>query len=90
LVSLQCCDFSLSLTSTFRYQRYGHSLDAIDIDGDGVQDIMVLTGGYASSPSNDVWVTEDGSHWMYVCCHKCTRYLQIIFIMCDVVLAIQA
>jgi hypothetical protein len=25
---------------------------------------MVLAGGYASSPSNDVWVTEDGKQWM--------------------------
>lgn len=26
---------------------------------------MVLAGGYASSPANDVWVTEDGKHWVY-------------------------
>jgi hypothetical protein len=47
------------------YQRYGHSMDAIDIDGDGVQDMMVLMGGFASYPSNDVWVTEDGNNWLY-------------------------
>lgn len=48
------------------YARYGHSLDAIDIDHDGEPDMMILCGGYATSPSNDVWVTLDGIHWMYV------------------------
>lgn len=47
------------------YHRFGHSLNAVDIDGNGVEDIMVLAGGYSSSPSNDVWVTEDGINWLY-------------------------
>jgi hypothetical protein len=47
-----------------RYERYGHSLNAVDTDGDGLDDMMVLLGGYSSSPSNDMWVTEDGVHWM--------------------------
>ena len=46
------------------FARYAHSLDAIDIDGDGEDDMMILMGGYASSPSNDVWVTKDGKHWV--------------------------
>jgi Flp pilus assembly CpaF family ATPase len=46
-----------------RYQRYGHTLDALDLDGDGIEDVMVLTGGYSPDPSNDVWVTEDGNRW---------------------------
>lgn len=50
--------------ATHRYERYGHSLNAVDTDGDGLDDMMVLLGGYASSPSNDMWVTEDGVHWM--------------------------
>lgn len=47
-----------------RYERYGHSLTAVDTDGDGKTDMMVLLGGYSSSPSNDQWVTRDGVHWM--------------------------
>eukprot|EP01038_Epipyxis_sp_PR26KG_P013274 gene13274-17787_t len=47
------------------YARYGHTLDAIDIDNDNEDDLMILTGGYASSPSNDVWVTPDGINWIY-------------------------
>lgn len=46
------------------YERYGHSLNAIDIDGDGEDDLMVLAGGFASSPVNDVWVTENGVNWL--------------------------
>jgi len=45
------------------FKRYGHSLDAVDINGDGVSDVMILMGGYSPSPSNDVWVTEDGVNW---------------------------
>ena len=48
----------------FRYERYGHTLNAVDVDGDGADDMMVLLGGYASSPSNDMWVTEDGKNWV--------------------------
>jgi hypothetical protein len=48
------------------YQRYGHSLSAVDINSDGEKDIMILAGGYAPSPTNDLWVTEDGHHWMFV------------------------
>lgn len=46
------------------YQRYGHSLDPVDIDGDGVDDLMIMLGGFASSPSNDQWVSPDGQNWM--------------------------
>mmetsp|Transcript_19908 Transcript_19908/g.33321 ORF Transcript_19908/g.33321 Transcript_19908/m.33321 type:complete len:546 (+) Transcript_19908:176-1813(+) len=47
------------------YARYGHSMDPIDVDGDGEDDMMILMGGYASSPSNDIWITENGVHWVY-------------------------
>jgi hypothetical protein len=46
------------------FERYGHSLNSVDIDGDGVPDVMVLAGGFASSPVNDVWVTYDGVEWV--------------------------
>jgi hypothetical protein len=45
------------------FKRYGHSLDAVDINGDGVSDVMILMGGYSPSPSNDIWITEDGVNW---------------------------
>jgi hypothetical protein len=48
------------------FKRYGHSLDAVDINGDGVSDVMILMGGYSPSPSNDIWITEDGVNWGYV------------------------
>lgn len=47
-----------------RYARYGHTLTAVDLDQDGEDDIMLLMGGYASSPSNDVWVSETGTDWL--------------------------
>lgn len=42
------------------YARFGHTFDAMDLDGDNEADIMVLTGGYTPQPSNDVWITQDG------------------------------
>jgi len=48
------------------YARYGHGLDAVDIDNDEVDDLMILTGGFAPSAMNDVWVTEDGITWFFV------------------------
>ena len=39
------------------YSRYGHSLNAIDGDGDGVADVMILAGGFSPLASNDVWIT---------------------------------
>lgn len=47
------------------YSRFGHSLDALDLDGDGQDDIMVLIGGYEPMISNDIWITEDGFHWRF-------------------------
>lgn len=47
------------------YARAGHSLNAIDINADGVNDVMIMMGGFAPSPSNDVWITEDGNNWVY-------------------------
>ena len=48
------------------YPRFGHTLDAIDLDGDGGDDLMVMTGGYAPEPFNDVWATEDGRVWRHL------------------------
>lgn len=47
------------------FSRYGHSLNAMDYDGDGHADIMILTGGFSPLPSNDVWVTRDGISWHF-------------------------
>lgn len=47
------------------YARYGHSLNAVDANGDGIADVMVLAGGNSPMPSNDVWLSKDGSHWYF-------------------------
>jgi hypothetical protein len=39
------------------WARYGHTLTPFDIDSDGTDDIMVLMGGFAPEPMNDVWIT---------------------------------
>ena len=53
------------------FERFGHTLDAIDSSGKGGyhppnHDLMVMTGGFSPEPSNDVWVTADGTTWSYV------------------------
>lgn len=47
------------------YERFGHTLDAIDLDGDGVHDYMVQIGGFAPDAMRDMWVTTDGEVWVY-------------------------
>ena len=47
------------------YSRYGHSLDTIDVDGDGIHDLMILMGGYNPLPSNDIWITTNGTMWFF-------------------------
>ena len=47
------------------YSRFGHSLNALDANNDGVTDAMVLTGGDSPIPSNDVWISPDGEHWYF-------------------------
>ncbi len=47
------------------YSRYGHSLNAIDVDGDGDDDVMILMGGFSPRPSNDIWISEDGVTWFW-------------------------
>lgn len=47
------------------YGRFGHSLSALDADGDGVTDAMILLGGYSPLPSNDVWISADGKDWFF-------------------------
>lgn len=46
-----------------RYPRFAHTLTPLDMDHDGVDDVMILMGGYAPSPINDVWITSDGFTW---------------------------
>ena len=47
------------------YSRYGHSLDVIDTNGDGVDDLMVLMGGFNPTPSNDIWISPNGTTWFF-------------------------
>jgi len=47
------------------YSRYGHSLDAVDTDGDRVADLMVITGGFNPIPSNDIWISQNGTTWYF-------------------------
>ena len=47
------------------YERFGHSLDAIDMDGDGVHDFMIQIGGFTPDPMNDIWLTTNGTTWSY-------------------------
>lgn len=47
------------------YGRYGHSMDALDTNGDGIKDIMILLGGYEPLESNDVWISTNGSTWLF-------------------------
>lgn len=47
------------------YERFGHSLNSIDINDDTVEDVMILLGGYSPTPSNDQWITADGITWVY-------------------------
>jgi hypothetical protein len=48
------------------YSRFGHSLDTLDVDGDGNDDFMVLMGGYEPTVSNDVWISPNGTVWNFV------------------------
>ncbi len=47
------------------YSRYGHSLTSLDVDDDGIDDIMILMGGYDPIPSNDIWVSPNGTSWHF-------------------------
>lgn len=47
------------------YHRFGHTLTPYDSNGDGIDDMMILMGGFAPQPMNDIWVTLDGYHWTY-------------------------
>jgi hypothetical protein len=47
------------------YSRYGHSLDVVDTDGDGIDDIMILMGGNTPMPSNDIWISPNGTTWFF-------------------------
>ena len=66
------------------WERFGHSLDTMDytrLAPDGIlerQDnysAMVLAGGYAPDPKNDVWVSEDGAYWRRV--YACPSVLEV-------------
>lgn len=62
--------FTLNLLVTkyfmlfWRFSRYGHTLDSLDLSFYGVE-VMLQLGGFAPQPMNDQWVTEDGSNWVY-------------------------
>lgn len=47
------------------FSRYGHSMDAVDTDGDGINDVMVLMGGFNPLPSNDIWISPNGTTWFF-------------------------
>ena len=47
------------------YSRYGHSLNSLDCNDDGVDDAMVMVGGFNPEPSNDIWISADGKTWVY-------------------------
>ena len=47
------------------FSRFGHSLNALDVDDDGIKDVMVLVGGFTPVVSNDVWITTDGKNWFF-------------------------
>ena len=47
------------------YSRFGHSLNAIDSNNDGITDMMILAGGDSPIPSNDVWISPDGESWFF-------------------------
>jgi len=42
------------------FSRFAHSLDSVDLDEDGEEDVMILMGGFAPDPFNDVWVSKNG------------------------------
>jgi len=48
------------------YGRFGHSLDSMDTDDDGIDDVMLLLGGFNPIASNDVWISMNGSDWFFV------------------------
>lgn len=64
-ITLVLCDIiHSSIHFSYRHQRYGHTLNALDTDGDGEDDMMILLGGYSPAPSNDIWITVNGTNWM--------------------------
>lgn len=54
---------STNIQCVGRFPRFGHTLTALDLNGDGEDDIMIQMGGFAPIPSNDIWITEDGITW---------------------------
>jgi hypothetical protein len=46
------------------YARFGHSMDALDANGDGEDDAIVILGGYVPEPANDIWISMDGKEWV--------------------------
>lgn len=51
------------------YARFGHTLDVLQATNHSsgvVTELMVLAGGYTPDPDNDVWVTEDGSEYLFL------------------------
>jgi len=71
------------------YTRFGHTLNAIDMNNDGVEDAMIQLGGFAPGPMNDIWITTDGQTWIYCgtadwsprAWHSTLNYKQKLYVM---------
>lgn len=71
------------------YTRFGHTLNTIDIDGDGAEDAMIQLGGFAPGPMNDIWISTDGQTWIFCdyadwsprAWHSTINYKQKLYVM---------
>lgn len=69
------------------WERFGHSLDTVlsrRLQSDGsytryTHPVMILAGGYAPEPMNDIWASEDGTNWHMV--HNCDSVL-VAHVLC--------
>eukprot|EP00968_Pinguiococcus_pyrenoidosus_P010028 scaffold789_cov261-Pinguiococcus_pyrenoidosus.AAC.5 len=51
------------------YARHGHCLVSVRAAYYGLdKDALLLLGGFAPDPKNDVWLSSDGSMWRYASC----------------------
>ena len=73
------------------YERYGHTLDAIDSKtinspisqnsmlyhhNSSQNDYMIMTGGFSPDPSNDVWISAEGRIW--VCLDTSFEHISLV------------
>ena len=52
-------------TSRHGMKGLGTTLDAVDMNGDGVHDFMIQIGGFTPDAMADIWLTTDGETWSY-------------------------